>query len=191
MLEVEAKFIVDDFDFLETKYDFAAPVLQQDTYYQHPSRDFLKTSEWLRVRKTTGKEYTGGEYYMVYKGPNEKIESGVKSRKEIEVPADVTIIELLQVLGFKELVAVEKHRRSAHIPECPAIITLDEVIGLGKFVEIEILTEEQGKSEAIKAIEKLADELKLTRPEKRGYAKLTLAKQSCGVSNRRFLLFPT
>ncbi|MCK9458646.1 MAG: class IV adenylate cyclase [Proteobacteria bacterium] len=188
MLEVEAKFIVDSFDLLEAKYQFDGPVLQRDIYYQHPSRDFMKTGEWFRVRRIfkgipCAENLGCEEIHLCHKGSNQG-SSDVKSRREIEFSVPMDIIELLQILDFAELIRVEKYRRSAVVTptndsgEPTFTITLDEVLGLGKYVEIEMLVlKEEFKAGAIEAINDIAKKLGLTQPEKHGYAKLMLKKE--------------
>ena len=65
---------------------------QRDTYFSHPSRDFRKTDEALRVRRINDK------YFLTYKG--EKVDSETKTRKEIEVETEEGILDILKELGF-------------------------------------------------------------------------------------------
>lgn len=173
--EVEAKFEVESFDRIEAQYMFSAPVLERDTYYQHPSRDFIDSDEWLRVRSRSNCD----QLLVCYKGSKEKSESGVKVRREIEFMASQEVVHLLDILGFIPLVKVEKYRRSAVVEHehWKKTITLDDVVGLGKYVEIEALVgEDQDKAGVVLSIERLAVQNGLSKPEKRGYAKMMLKK---------------
>lgn len=101
-----------------------------DLYFNSPSRDFGKTDEALRIRvKEEGARLT-------YKGP--KLDSQTKSRKEITVQIDdpSALEEILQSLGFVKSGVVRKVRRKYSLGE--AVIALDQVEGLGSFVEVEM-----------------------------------------------------
>jgi len=177
MFEVEAKFVVDNFDIIEQQYEFEDPVLEKDVYYQHPSRDFLNSDEWLRLRTIIDGATEIDLLVVTYKGAKLITESGIKTRQEIEFKASNEIVELLKILGFKKFVRVEKYRRKSKINynDLNTMITLDDVIGLGKYVEIEILVEDfNEKLLAINAIETISKKLGLDKSEKRGYAKMIL-----------------
>jgi len=183
MFEVEAKFVVDSFAIIEQQYEFEDPVLEKDVYYQHPSRDFLNSDEWLRLRTIIDGATEIDLFVVTYKGAKLITESGIKTRQEIEFKASNEIVELLKILGFKKFVRVEKYRRKSKINynDLNMMITLDDVIGLGKYVEIEILVEDfNEKLLAINAIETISKKLGLDKSEKRGYAKMILNEIELG-----------
>jgi adenylate cyclase, class 2 len=76
---------------------------QEDTYYTHPCRDFRKTDEALRIRKTDG-------LFITYKGP--KMRSDVKAREEIEYEVLLEAFRLLEVLGFRKAFTISKKRKT-------------------------------------------------------------------------------
>ena len=192
MFEVEAKFVVDSFAIIEQQYEFEDPVLEKDVYYQHPSRDFLNSDEWLRLRTTIRQNNATDLFVVTYKGAKLITESGIKTRQEIEFKASNEIVELLKILGFKKFVRVEKYRRKSKssygVIECNdlcndlnVMITLDDVVGLGKYVEIEVLVEDfNEKLLAINVIETISMKLGLDKYEKRGYAKMILNEIELG-----------
>ncbi|MCD6232286.1 class IV adenylate cyclase [Candidatus Aerophobetes bacterium] len=100
---------------------------QRDTYFSHPSRDFRKTDEALRVRRINDK------YFLTYKG--EKVDSETKTRKEIEVETEEGILDILKELGFLIKGKVKK-KRTLYIWNSLRIY-LDKVEGLGEFLEVE------------------------------------------------------
>ena len=51
---------------------------QEDTYLQHPSRDFKQTNEAFRIRRV------GTRNFVTYKGP--KHPGPTKTREELEIP---------------------------------------------------------------------------------------------------------
>lgn len=122
---------------------------QIDIYLQHPCRDFEKTDEALRIRKTSGKNY------LTYKGPRTK--SKLKARLEIEVEISNinSIEEILSKLGFKPFIKIVKKREIWTINNIK--INLDEVEGLGRYIEVEITS--KNVKEAEKAIFELLEKL--------------------------------
>ena len=105
-------------------------VAERDLYLNSPIRDFGKTDEALRIR-TTEEETT-----LTYKGPRLGL-GGVKAREEIIVPvgSGKALEEILVRLGFTRTAIVEKSRETYRVEG--AFVALDEVKGLGPFVEIE------------------------------------------------------
>lgn len=181
MKEIELKFHVDDFARIESKFQFGDSHQEVDCYYQHPFRDFVKTNEWLRLRTITYPNGSQEPVRVTYKGPKNDI-----SRTEIEIilePAiqtgDNTPSMLLDALGFTPLVTVTKNRRIAVYDResIPRYITicLDEVSGLGKFVELEALGTEKDIKTISSALYLFATELELNLEEKHGYAQMMLA----------------
>ncbi|MDY9927971.1 class IV adenylate cyclase [Methanosarcina sp.] len=107
---------------------------QSDTYFAAPYRDFAKTDEALRIRSL------GGQAVLTYKGP--KLDKVSKTREELETPVDeATTAKIFQALGFLEAGIVRKKRevfRAGEITVC-----LDAVEGLGEFLEVEIVAEDE------------------------------------------------
>lgn len=105
-------------------------IVMEDYYFKHPNKDFAKTDEALRLRKTNEKKY------LTYKGP--KIDELTKTREEIEVEIDE--IEKFKVilikLGFIEVPRILKKREIYEINKIK--ICLDEVQFIGKYIELEI-----------------------------------------------------
>jgi adenylate cyclase class 2 len=183
MLEVEMKFPVADFAPLErclAEWGARADASRQDAdhYVNAPDRDFAKTDEALRLRRT------GPASFVTYKGP--KCDAQTKTRTEIEVPlaegdaAADGFLRVLSHLGYRPVAVVRKRRRIFHLEwaSFPLEICLDEVEGLGRFVELEILTPEERLEEARAAVLRLATVLGLTVSERRSYLDLLLEKAS-------------
>ncbi len=144
MLEVEMKFPDADFALIEQRLaeQNARPLKtlrEEDHYFNAPDRDFARTDEALRLRRV------GSSNFVTYKGPKRDLQT--KTRTEIEValaPGDQAaddFIQLLTHLGYQPVYVVRKSRRVYNL-ECagfPLEICLDDVEGLGRFVELEIL----------------------------------------------------
>lgn len=123
----------------------ADPVVEVDTYYSRPDVDFMETVECLRVRRR------GDFAEVTYKPPSTAAThstDGVVSKTETNVllagagqaeAAD----RLLEALGMRLLVRVEKHRTAYRHPRwLEATVAVDRLAGVGAFVETEVLSEE-------------------------------------------------
>ncbi len=187
-LEVEQKFAVADRGALERRLAELSPSpgpaeFQVDSYFAHPSRDFARTDEALRLRTV------GESNYITYKGP--KLDTTTKTRREIELElpegADSARHgnELLTALGFTPVAQVRKRRdpRSVDWQNRAITIALDTVEGLGDFVELEILAEDEELDAARTALLSLAEHLQLVKVERRSYLELLLESQSRASTN--------
>jgi adenylate cyclase class 2 len=109
-------------------------VVQEDTYYDAPHRDFTETDEALRVRRETPED---GEprALLTYKGP--LVDDGSKTREEAEtgVADGAAAADVLAGLGFEPAATVRKERERYALDGYA--VTLDAVDGLGEFVEVE------------------------------------------------------
>jgi adenylate cyclase class 2 len=130
---------------------------ERDLYFNSPTRDFGKTDEALRIRST------GAETTLTYKGPKHG-HGGVKAREEIIVPvgSGEALGEILERLGFTRTAAVEKTRETYRVEG--AFVVLDEVAGLGSFVEIEAPSG-IGEAEAVALIGRVRGILALSGEE--------------------------
>ncbi|EMA30609.1 adenylate cyclase [Haloarcula japonica DSM 6131] len=108
-------------------------VIQTDTYYDAPHRNFAETDEAFRVRRETRKGETNAK--VTYKGPLLEAES--KSREEFETGVENgdDIDAIVQHLGFEPAATVRKNRRIYEVREYD--VTLDAVDDVGEFVEVE------------------------------------------------------
>lgn len=154
MIEVEVKAHATNLDDIEEKViEIGASRVkeeyQEDLYFNAPHRDFAQTDEALRIRKT--KSENSEETYITYKGP--KMDKISKTRKEIEVAVEdpSNMAEILENLSFRAVAMVRKNRTIYTLGEL--IITLDQVHGVGDFVEIEKETlEGEDTKKALKEI---------------------------------------
>lgn len=140
----------------------------EDTYFSHPGRDFGESDEALRLRKRAD----GAE--LDYKGPRLKMEN-LKAREEITIKVDNPLAaqRIIERLGFKEVCSIRKKRASYVYDKMR--VDLDDVEGLGEFVEIEILTESPERSTQL--FETAVKELALEKLEPKTYFELILDKQ--------------
>ncbi|MGB8219283.1 MAG: class IV adenylate cyclase [Methanoregula sp.] len=173
MLEIELKVRVDSLDPIRQNLNarhagFQGKQHEHDIYYNAPHRDFGITDEALRVR------YTDGPALVTYKG-KKLPEYGLKAREELNttVESGEVFEQILARLGFTKTAEVNKWRENYRLEN--ASFALDLVEGLGTFVEIEIMTENNG-SDATARIQNYAKEMGISgEPILASYLELILA----------------
>jgi adenylate cyclase, class 2 len=179
MLEVEVKYPVENWQEIDRQLrawgaHAEAPREEADQYFNAPDRDFAQTDEALRLRRI------GFGNVVTYKGP--KTDAQTKTRAEIEVPlapgegvAD-EFGRLLMRLGYRPVAVVRKRRIVFHLRRDPFDLEacLDEVEGVGKFVELEILAPPEEMDAARDLLLKTAKDLGLRRSERRSYLEMLL-----------------
>jgi adenylate cyclase class 2 len=183
--EVETKYRVEDPRAFEERLrklgvELGAPCEESDQFYQHPSRDFSKTDEGLRIRRTDE------HFFITHKGP--KIDSKTKTRTELELPIDSPGEEtglawdtLLRALSFSPVAKVRKTRRRGTFlfQGRPFEITLDELPQLGTFAELDTSASEDNLRSARDALLALADQLGLEgSPIRKSYLAMVLEQES-------------
>ncbi|MBX9624976.1 MAG: class IV adenylate cyclase [Gemmataceae bacterium] len=178
MLEVEAKYRVPaGFALPPDLAATPAPAERhEDHYLAAPDRDLKATGEAFRLRRVNGRNF------LTYKGP--KHPGAVKTRTEIEVPIGAgaedpaDALRLLGCLGYRPVAVVRKTRRpfAVEVDGWPVTVCLDEVDGLGPFVEVEVLADEGRADEAQAVVRAVAADLGLTDLEPRSYLTLVLAE---------------
>jgi len=175
--EVEQKFRLSAAEGIEARLAelgarFTHSIEQTDRYFNHPARDFAKTDEALRLRQV------GATNFITYKGP--RIDSTTKTRRELELPLppgdemNEQFAALLTALGFRPVGVVRKRRRKAllawdgHDVEA----AVDEVEGLGSFLELELSAEDADLEPAKQNLGSLAEHLGLAESERKSYLEL-------------------
>ena len=177
VIEVEMKFAVRDEVELRQRLkkwevELGPSERQVDSYFSHPARDFSNTDEALRIRQTESR------VEVTYKGP--RLDERTKTRKEIEVSladqrtAAPQFAEILDALGFCVAGEVTKSRRLGQLQVRNRTVTvaLDQVDGLGRFLELECIVCPADVAEARATLEFLACELELGVTERRSYLEL-------------------
>jgi pantoate--beta-alanine ligase len=179
MREIEQKYASPDFPAVERRlaeWGARGPEEQHeaDHYLRAPDRDFAATDEAFRLRRV------GSANVLTYKGPRRA--SKVKDRTELEVPlpegdeAAEGILALLGHLGYRPSAVVRKRRRSYALERQGLAVTvcLDEVEGLGRYAEVEVLAEDDQAERAERALTQTAGELGLSQVERRSYLGMIL-----------------
>lgn len=126
-------------------------------------KSLLKRRYSLRLRL-----HPDGTGKLTLKGPRQSA-AAISKRVEIETPVCFKDTrELLRVLGYEKVFAYRKTRATYRLEDCE--ITLDQVPGLGHFMEIE------GPARIIKRLEKKLG-LKPEQIETRSYLQMLLANK--------------
>ncbi len=175
------KFPVSDFTLLterlaEWHAQAKSPLDEADHYFNAPDRDFARTDEALRLRRI------GPMNIATYKVPKEP--GPTKTRTEIEVPLQPgaetaeTFCRFLTHLGYRAVAVVRKRRvpYSLQRDGFDLEVCLDDVVGLGLFAEVEIVTPESEKERAQAVLQRVAGEMGLQNSERRSYLELLLSK---------------
>lgn len=141
-MEIEVKAKVLNFEDIKNKLKmlgcvFSLPIIQDDFVYNVRGLDLRKgynNNPVLRIREQgdkilfTLKQNRGNELDCI--------------EKEIEVSDRNTLKEIIELLGYEKTVEVHKKRIKTKYKDYE--ICLDEVEGLGLFIEVEKISEEDG-----------------------------------------------
>ncbi|MCU0859331.1 MAG: class IV adenylate cyclase [Thermoplasmata archaeon] len=176
MIEVESKFWSPGNDKVEKALlrlgaKKVSEGAMEDVYFAHPNKDFGKTDEALRLRKRDGTAE------LTYKGPRMRMEH-TKAREEITVAVGDPLAaqRIVERLGFQERHVVSKRRTTYVLDKLR--VEVDEVEGLGQFIELELITEEPQRAEVL--ISMAQEQLGLERGEPRTYLEMLIEKKSSG-----------
>lgn len=176
VIEVESKFLSPGNDKVEKALlrlgaEKISEGAMEDVYFSHPSKDFGKTDEALRLRKRDGKAE------LTYKGPRMRMEH-TKAREEVSVTVDDPLAaqRIVERLGFVERYVVTKKRMTYLLDKLR--VEIDEVDGLGQFIELELITEEPQRAEGL--ISMAQEQLGLERGEPRTYLEMIIEKNNSG-----------
>lgn len=152
MIEVEVKLPIPDPEgvknrILEAGFKEQRFIEERDTYFDNARGDIRANGEALRVRETkdcrTGKK----QAQINYKG--KKLDTQTMTRRELETGVEDGAVcrEILQAIGYSpaepEVIKNRTMLQKDFITAC-----LDNVRGLGDFLELEILVESEEKKDA-------------------------------------------
>lgn len=155
-------------------------IIQNDTYYQSPIRNFAQTDEALRIRCIkTGLELEKVE--ITYKGPKEGSNLKIRDEITLDVQDQKNAKQFLENLGFQEFAEVKKQRTNWH--QRDLTVSFDKVLDLGLYVEVEITTKDDLKetiNQAKERIVRIANEVIPNykgQDERKSYLELLIQKQ--------------
>lgn len=160
---------------------------ETDVYFNGADRNFMETDEALRLRSCRNEGSGQTEARITYKGP--KMDDISNSRREYETEiGDLTVMDhLLASLGYRKVFTVEKVREEwklsarGDLPE--VTLCLDEVTGLGAFLELETLAEaETAREAAVAELLRILDDLGIPRENltKKSYLEMLMSAKKKG-----------
>lgn len=187
MIEIEVKLRIKDVAVLEKKlleqgYKLIETLRETDTYFDGGINGIKKSGQALRVRRTvncvTGKEQSA----ITFKG--EKIDAVSMARLELEtgVVSGEVAERILCALGFYPVqpivVKTRKILKNGNICAC-----LDDVQGLGTFLELEIMAEsEEARPAALERIEEILNSVGYTMDDTTRVSYLSQLQKQAGES---------
>jgi adenylate cyclase class 2 len=176
-MEIEAKVVVDDLaSVAESLQHIGAEVRgsisQRDIYFTDENGRLLMLGCGLRIRQQSGDV---NQTVITFKGPMVKGPFKIRPEIEVEIGEADAMQKLLEGLGYRTMIEIRKHRQSWHLGNCE--ICLDEVEGLGKFVEVEGPSNE-AVSQAMQTIG-----LDVQHHINRGYASMMMEKMGLKKSS--------
>ena len=137
-IEIEAKYKVDRLEnYAELVKQLGGRlhqiVLQRDRFFDRPDKSLLKSDSGLRLREQSCQ--SDATTSMCSKGP--RLHGNYKKRQELEFEISdlLQAQQLLEALGYKQTMIIEKTRQLWQLDRC--LVCLDNVTGLGCFIEIE------------------------------------------------------
>lgn len=175
-VEVEIKIPLSKKEFLRIKSylkkssRFVKSSEHKDHYYTPNHQSFLKKKypyEWLTIRQRDGKTLFNYKHWY----PENTKYTTHCDEYETEVNDAKSLANILKALSFRKFISVEK-RRLVFRYKNRMEIALDEVRGLGYFVEIESLKDFGGAKKTHQEVLKFAQSLGLheTKTVPGGYA---------------------
>ncbi|MDV3104298.1 class IV adenylate cyclase [Thermococcus waiotapuensis] len=140
-MEIEIKFRV-TFDEIREKIEslgasFIREEAQEDLYFSLPY------PQLLRVRRIANL----GKAFLTYKVINDPGRNEEFEELEVEVSNFDTTVEILRRLGFREDVVVRKRRLVYRLGD--VTFELNEVEGLGSFLDIEVIGDDANRAKEI------------------------------------------
>ena len=180
-IEIELKFPLHNskevINFLNINANLQAKdVFQKDTYFIPQHRNFLEVTypyEWLRLRESNKGFFINYKHFF----PENVEKTDYCDEFETKIDNPEVIHKIFSHLNIEKAVVVEKNRSTWLFEEVE--IAVDEVEGLGTFIELEATQNfadpKEGKEYLFKVLEKLNAQTGET--DLRGYPFLLLEKK--------------
>ncbi|MCX6707687.1 MAG: class IV adenylate cyclase [Candidatus Woesearchaeota archaeon] len=152
---------------------------QKDEYFMPPNKDYFAekpTKEYFRVRNEKGKGHIN--YSFCHYGKDGKLLKTDEYETDINDPETMSVI--LGKIGMIKKVIVEKHRKMFEYKDFE--ICLDEIKGLGFFVEVEAKkmmgSPEETKRKCYEILEEIGADWK--DAPNMGYPDMVIRKEKIG-----------
>lgn len=168
VIELEKGFVLNDNhlikeEAIEKGFKLAHEVEETDTYFTDKDKEFVRTRTCLRIRRIDSKYME-----LTYKAKSSQ-DTERYGKKEVNIqikPTDYEdLVTVLSGLGYIKYVEFTKYRKvySKKDNNVEYNIMLDNIKGIGDFVEFEIITREDvSNSEREKKLADFIDEFNMT-----------------------------
>lgn len=191
MIEVEIKIPIEDRQCLEKRleecgFQKGMLVKESDTYFNSDHYDLRKMDCALRIRNYDNLTDQTSRSEITYKGPKLDAVSMTRQEYETEIQDETIGINIINALGFYMLPPVNKLRQYYHKDLFTACI--DQVEGLGDFLELEILVADICKKDAaLEQLLMLIEEIGLKKTDMIRTSYLSMLETKAGeLKNERF-----
>ncbi len=147
--QIEKKFFCDNSDdliykVLENHMKLVDISYETDQYFTDIESEYIKNKTCLRIRKVNSKNME-----ITYKGASKEF-TNLYAKCETNINLDIKnyegVVELLSNLGFYNYVTFDKTRKTYSTKKDDIIfnVMIEDIKGLGSFVEFEILSSVEG-----------------------------------------------
>ena len=143
-----------------SKFEYVGEKEIYDIYYYDPQRDNLKPEDDLRLNETFRIRKTNNTCYVTYKKQHFKGKLWIYSDEyETKIEDYDTIKKIIFLLGLEPLITVHNKRKIYKYKEYE--IELEDVEGLGIFIEVERISNDKDEMKVKEEIRDFIRNLKL------------------------------
>ena len=159
-------------------FNLISEEVEEDTYFSDQELNFVKNRVCLRTRKIND------DYLELTYKPKSTEETEKFGKKEVNIELKVKDYEdikyIIKQLGYIEYVSFKKYRTtySKNVNGIERNIMIDELKGIGKFIEFEVLSEKEDKQKMLSELENFLDEFECSNLEKKEKPYRDIAKES-------------
>lgn len=155
IIELEASYHLDaKYDNILNKineegFKFSEDIIEEDTYFTDKEFIFIKDRICLRTRKTNE------DFFELTYKPKTDNNTEKYGKREVNLKIDPKDYEdtkyIIEELGYIEYVSFKKHRKiySKKVDDFKYNIMIDEIEGVGNFIELEILVNSEEEKEKL------------------------------------------
>ena len=183
-IELERSFIITELDEKRIKekiekedFKLVSEEIEEDTYFSDKDLYFVKNRICLRTRKIND------DYLELTYKPKSTEETEKYGKKEVNIQLSVKDYEdikyVINQLGYITYVSFKKYRTtySKLVNGIERNIMLDELKDVGKFIELEVLSEKKDKQKMLSELEDFIDEFECRNLERKQMPYRDIAKK--------------
>ena len=183
-IELEKSFVLDEENekriqekIKQEGFKLVSEEVEEDTYFSDKDLYFVKNRICLRTRKIND------DYLELTYKPKSTEEIEKFGKKEVNIELNVKDYEdvkyIIKQLGYIEYVSFKKYRMtySKNVNGIESNIMLDELKGIGKYIELEVLSEKEDRQKMLSELESLLDEFECSNLEEKKKPYRDIAKE--------------